>query len=341
MELMFDALALEIEHNYEFQQEARKVGRGVFLVVCPLEHFAQRQQKFTYVPYEILRNSEITSDDINQRVQHYDVEKCFALLLCFQTSKEGIRYQRGVLQLRFIEFSNTNSLKVPRVKILSPKDYGHERKCCNCNQAFSKLVLCARCNAIKYCSKKCQKENWSKHKHCCDIMKNAKISIKKETKKLNLTSVIKIDPGTKMMELVKISILHEIDGERLPRSQYTSFAELFHVSPEQVVANQIEADGIQYRIWAKKEIKEHSFKLFNTCYGTAYIVKYDMEGKPRNIRDMVFSKSIQWGEPFTDMACHMCGSTENIKICRCKRVHYCGKTCQKRDWNKHKMCCKI
>lgn len=45
-------------------------------------------------------------------------------------------------------------------------------KCRNCNQTEQKLEnfkLCSGCRCVFYCSEKCQKEDWKKHKIMCNI----------------------------------------------------------------------------------------------------------------------------------------------------------------------------
>lgn len=37
--------------------------------------------------------------------------------------------------------------------------------------------------------------------------------------------------------------------------------------------------------------------------------------------------------------CKICGSTSQIKVCKCQKVYYCSKNCQKIDWKTHKGDC--
>lgn len=39
------------------------------------------------------------------------------------------------------------------------------------------------------------------------------------------------------------------------------------------------------------------------------------------------------------MNCHSCGSCENLHLCLCKKVSYCNKICQGKDWKGHKCEC--
>ena len=55
-------------------------------------------------------------------------------------------------------------------------------KCDNCGAEFEKVGKCKSCKVAKYCSVKCQKEDWSRHKKVCE--KNTKL-LKKILNKLN------------------------------------------------------------------------------------------------------------------------------------------------------------
>lgn len=37
--------------------------------------------------------------------------------------------------------------------------------------------------------------------------------------------------------------------------------------------------------------------------------------------------------------CRICGSTSQIKVCKCQKAYYCSKNCQKIDWRSHKSEC--
>ncbi|WAR07802.1 HSOP1-like protein [Mya arenaria] len=42
--------------------------------------------------------------------------------------------------------------------------------CCQCAKPSDNLKTCGRCKKAAYCSKKCQREHWRKHKHMCEIL---------------------------------------------------------------------------------------------------------------------------------------------------------------------------
>jgi hypothetical protein len=90
----------------------------------------------------------------------------------------------------------------------------------------------------------------------------------------------------------------------------------------------------------KKETKEKSEQ--EETAGLANPLQRDMEKNEPRKRDLETS-SISFNTPTipVDMHCHVCGSSENLKLCsRCKSVCYCSPTCQKKDWSKHKAGCK-
>lgn len=45
-------------------------------------------------------------------------------------------------------------------------------QCAKCAQSPASLLFCGRCKAVRYCSRECQKQDWSRHKQNCH--KNAK-----------------------------------------------------------------------------------------------------------------------------------------------------------------------
>ena len=46
-----------------------------------------------------------------------------------------------------------------------------ELKCYSCNVQNVKLLACTACMAVCYCSKDCQRNDWIKHKHVCNLLK--------------------------------------------------------------------------------------------------------------------------------------------------------------------------
>ena len=55
--------------------------------------------------------------------------------------------------------------------------------CFTCSER-GKLSKCSRCGVARYCSSKCQKENWSEHKSQCKELMNADAVIEREYEKL-------------------------------------------------------------------------------------------------------------------------------------------------------------
>jgi len=53
------------------------------------------------------------------------------------------------------------------------------KTCCNCNIPFENLKKCMRCESVKYCTKRCQKEHWPHHRKHCDTIMSGGIYKKK------------------------------------------------------------------------------------------------------------------------------------------------------------------
>ncbi len=49
------------------------------------------------------------------------------------------------------------------------KGAGGKYNCANCHKKITSLMACANCLKTWYCGRKCQKEDWSKHKHDCAV----------------------------------------------------------------------------------------------------------------------------------------------------------------------------
>ncbi len=43
----------------------------------------------------------------------------------------------------------------------------HKSKCFHCHEISTDLKLCSKCSIARYCSKQCQREDWSQHKNYC------------------------------------------------------------------------------------------------------------------------------------------------------------------------------
>merc|ERR1712126_21231 len=61
-----------------------------------------------------------------------------------------------------------------------------DRECTLCG-IFGKLKLCSRCKLVRYCSTKCQREDWKRHKSECAMADMAKLQ-------LNEGEYLEIDP---------------------------------------------------------------------------------------------------------------------------------------------------
>lgn len=76
--------------------------------------------------------------------------------------------------------------------------------CHNCHTPNSNLMWCSKCHAVKYCSKDCQRANWSNHKINCNKHLKPKVTIASEQiadlcKNMNLMMIL----GALMFHLSK------------------------------------------------------------------------------------------------------------------------------------------
>ena len=44
--------------------------------------------------------------------------------------------------------------------------------CVSCGETEGRFFTCSKCKAVKYCGVKCQKDDWSEHKHTCATLKD-------------------------------------------------------------------------------------------------------------------------------------------------------------------------
>ena len=69
-----------------------------------------------------------------------------------------------------------------KVSATTVKPQSKEFLCSNCSKIANER--CSRCTAVKYCSKKCQKEHWSSHKSYCNQIKKHMRSVTVEAEAL-------------------------------------------------------------------------------------------------------------------------------------------------------------
>jgi hypothetical protein len=59
---------------------------------------------------------------------------------------------------------------IPRFQALTVStDSKDTPKCAQCQKVTKKLQRCARCQAVRYCSKECQKQHWPQHAPICSV----------------------------------------------------------------------------------------------------------------------------------------------------------------------------
>lgn len=68
-----------------------------------------------------------------------------------------------------------NFMNVFGMIVFNNRNKKRDRKCnaCGKNNFFVKrLMVCSRCNRVRYCNVKCQRNDWKNHKHICIYKKN-------------------------------------------------------------------------------------------------------------------------------------------------------------------------
>jgi len=142
-------------------------------------------------PFEF--TAEVTSDkkinvvkldDIMQHVQAKQkfVAECFnKFKVLYPTCRRGaLHYNPAAwtdVALHTIKKSTCNQIKFPN-GCCSLKDcainnfYMIVLETLYCDKVL-KLKICSKCNAIKYCSKECQREHWHVHKKVCNLVNAA------------------------------------------------------------------------------------------------------------------------------------------------------------------------
>ncbi|CAC5376235.1 unnamed protein product [Mytilus coruscus] len=87
------------------------------------------------------------------------------MLTKIQFAEERLEYSRTpIITNRNIRRNNNTGVQHPRkaVQII--------QTCCSCYRSSFQLKKCSNCGTATYCSKKCQKKHWKKHKHMCKLL---------------------------------------------------------------------------------------------------------------------------------------------------------------------------
>ena len=82
----------------------------------------------------------------------------------FGCSHDARFISQRVLPLRERAYSSLNRYKLGLLLSRVKED------CMVCQQAGRRVLYCGRCEIVCYCSRKCQKRDWKRHKELCDCM---------------------------------------------------------------------------------------------------------------------------------------------------------------------------
>ena len=250
--------------------------------------------------------------------------------------------------------------------------------CDNCLKEGDNFPFCSLCKSVNYCSKKCQKNDWSKHKMIC---KNISKQINQSNEKEMFDKIMKefkywINLNLPSFELivsqylhakddlvinhvldVKIKLLPEIFRFQVISADIKVFSALNELDLQNL-NTQLDKIGQTYRIGCAIIV---SCNLITNNIITTLLIDMDksqdyklaIKEKQTYINNInnetgnVYSDyDIISGTINTDIQ-RMCSywnifsekGTKFMCCSICYQIHYCSKECQKIDWKRHKINC--
>ena len=107
--------------------------------------------------------------------------------------------------------------------------------CCNCGACVENILQCSKCKASRYCSKKCQKEQWGTHKALCSAI--CELSKPQERKTMFL-SHLRPSAHRKLIRLVgeKCEVNCTLNGKRA-KGLWDTGAQVSGVSKNWLILN--------------------------------------------------------------------------------------------------------
>ena len=247
--------------------------------------------------------------------------------------------------------------------------------CANCLIEGDNFSRCSLCKNICYCSKICQKTDWSKHKQICKKTIELKRGDKENDKILE--SFYKIfdswvDFNMPSLELIVSQYLHtklillDVRIRRLPTGEFelisVDIKSISSLNQEDLKLLTTTADKKISTVGIRCAIVV-SFILVTKVNVNTIVIEMDksqdyklatqdkqtyidsIKNGTGNLSNM---STIVNGNIFTDIqhTCSNCGdfSNKGVKLMSCSvcyKVHYCSKECQKSHWKIHKVNCQL
>lgn len=183
-------------------------------------------------------------------------------------------------------------------------------KCSFCS-VQTKPMACGRCKTANYCSKRCQKLHWPKHKQSCKPTANEPI------KQVNDHKEVAEDSAAICLNCAAPSSTRRCTGCYVAR--YCS-------------KRCQEQDWPRHKLTCNRTMtgsKENTETNMGPSKASAE--KIDTPLKEMDSRERISSNS---------GICQTCGFSGPVKTCTsCKTTNYCCRDCQKKDWASHKLVC--
>ncbi|XP_011407549.2 PREDICTED: ubiquitin carboxyl-terminal hydrolase 19-like [Amphimedon queenslandica] len=105
--------------------------------------------------FEVIKNGRLVNMAVNHKKKLSEMKDNDFIVICevlsFHEAKEKV-----------IELHVTQRVKFRNLP----------SKCCGCGDKGSGFKRCSRCKSVEYCSRKCQEDDWSRHRKRCNELRN-------------------------------------------------------------------------------------------------------------------------------------------------------------------------
>nr|XP_022323267.1 histone-lysine N-methyltransferase SMYD3-like [Crassostrea virginica] len=149
-----------------------------------------------------------------------------------------------------VEPGNLLCIAEPFAHVLSNKEHGD--RCENCMKRVDDLKRCSACASVKYCSTKCQRNDWSIHKKECPCLKRFQPKIPTDSTRLLLRLVIRCNDFSVIQETTGVLKMHR------------SFNDLMSHEKE-IVNDKIRSEQLSHHLFTLQKITSGILDLPSSC----------------------------------------------------------------------------
>ncbi|KAL3848317.1 hypothetical protein ACJMK2_019185 [Sinanodonta woodiana] len=208
-------------------------------------------------------------------------------------------------------------------------------RCSFCGKKGS-VKACNGCHQVAYCSKKCRKKGWAKgHRESCKSGQQPKQSTPSVSEGYTIpkghpAAESRTFRGTELpvhLSKLDINYVQATSGEE--DSEIDSDETTGHVEATILKDSigKVESTISRNSVGNAETTRSMECELNKQLLENSNTTNFNEEKKQA---DKDGEKDI----------CFVCNSRQSVKVCsRCKGIAYCSKTCQKRDWGRHKQDC--